>query len=156
MMFEFSYMTGGGKASRTYQQTVARFESAKLNLPRFDLRPEGLMSKLVQTLGFKDIDLERWPVFSKRFQLRGEDDAAIRRCFTAPLVQYCEGEKRVWMSGAAHHFWFHRENHRAKPDQIEEYIAAARNAFALISREQTAASAPIAPPPLPPPPMPVA
>jgi tetratricopeptide (TPR) repeat protein len=40
-LFDYSYVIGHGKQSRTYNQTVTRVESAKLNLPAFDMRPEG-------------------------------------------------------------------------------------------------------------------
>jgi tetratricopeptide (TPR) repeat protein len=146
-LFEFSYETGGGKHSRTHTQTVARFNSPKLSLPAFDLRPEGLMSKLVQTLGYKDIDIEGAPTFSKMFQLRGQDDAAIRRLFTAPIVQYCERDKWLWMSGAGNLLWFHRERYRAKPEELQAYVTRAREAFALFAGNASASAQ--VPPPLP-------
>jgi Flp pilus assembly protein TadD len=152
-LFEFQYVTGGGKSSRTHYQTVARFRSSKLNLPSFELRPEGLMAKLVQSLGFKDISLEGRPKFNKMFVLRGQDEAAIRQLFTGPILDYCEGEKWLWMSGAGDRLLVHRENYRAKVEEIEAYAARAREVFALFASGQSA-SAPTPPPPLPPPPLP--
>ena len=152
-LFDFSYVIGGGKQSRTFEQTVTRVQSPKLNLPTFDLRPESIFAKIAQSLGFKDIDIKDAPTFSKMFLLRGQDDGAIRQLFTPALRQYCEQYRGLWMSGAGDLLWFHRENRRPKPAELEAFATAARQTISLIASEH-ATSSPIPPPPLPPPPLP--
>jgi hypothetical protein len=146
-LFEFTYVTGGGKSSRTHYQTVARLRSAKLNLPPFDLRPEGIMAKIVQSLGFKDIAIPNRPAFNKMFLLHGQDEGAVARTFTDPILDYCEREKRLWLSGSGDRLLVHRENYRAKPEELEAYATRAREVFALFAHGQPAAATP--PPPLP-------
>jgi hypothetical protein len=46
MVMDYKYTTGGGKSSHTWQQTVLTFESDKLLLPSFFLRPENLFDKI--------------------------------------------------------------------------------------------------------------
>ncbi|HSH39026.1 MAG TPA: hypothetical protein VK993_09590 [Chthoniobacterales bacterium] len=153
-LFDFSYVIGSGKRNRNYQQTVTRVQSPQLNLPSFDLRPESVLFKIAASLGMKDIDIEGWPNFSRMYLLRGEDDAAIRRIFTPELLRYCEANRGLWISGAGDLLWFHRENRRVRPDELDRFVNAARQTFALFT--SGAAARPAAPPPLPPPPLPTA
>ena len=113
------------------------------------------MAKLVQSLGFKDIAIEGRPLFNKMFLLRGQDEAAIRQLLTGPILDYCEREKWLWVSGAGDRLLVHRENYRAKVEEIESYVARAREVFALFANGQRVGAA-MPPPPLPPPPLPTA
>lgn len=167
-LFDFSYVIGSGKRNRTYQQTVTRVQSPRLNLPAFDMRPESVLFKIAQSLGMKDIDIAEAPTFSRMYMLRGQDEAAIRRLFTPELLRFCEGSRGFWISGAGNLLWFHRENRRVKADELDTFVNAARQTLALFMTAQSAGGAtppppppmpPQAPPPLPPaapPPLPTA
>lgn len=145
-LFDFSYSIGHGKQSRHFSQTVTRVQSNRLQLPQFDLRPEGIMAKIAQSLGFRDIDLPEHPGFSKRYALKGSDEAAIRRLFTGEVAQYCERERALWISGTGDTLWVHRENRRAKPDDLGSFVDRARETFLLFADGGHAAPPP---PPLP-------
>lgn len=41
-------------------------------------------------LGYKDIDFDRNPEFSKRYLLKGPDETAIRKLFTPDILHYFE------------------------------------------------------------------
>ena len=153
-LFDFSYVIGSGKSSRNYQQTVTRVQSPKLNLPAFDMRPEGVLLKIAQSLGMKDIDFAEAPTFSRMYTLRGQDEAAIRSLFTPELLRFCEANRGLWISGAGNLLWFHRENRRVKAPELDAFVHASRETFSLFTRAQATAGA--APPPLPPPPLPTA
>ncbi len=150
-LFDYSYVVGSGKSSRNYQQTVTRVQSPKLNLPPFDLRPEGVLLKIAQSLGMKDIDFADAPGFSRMYMLRGQDEAAIRQLFTPALLRFCEANRGLWISGAGNLLWFHRENRRAKAVDLHAFVNAAHETVALfINAQSTAVAAPTpAPPPLP-------
>jgi hypothetical protein len=68
-IFDYRFTTGSGKHSHTHRHTVALFESDRLRLPRFTLRPEGLFHKLGSFLGYQDIDFEAHPAFSDAYLL---------------------------------------------------------------------------------------
>jgi hypothetical protein len=122
-----------------------------LNLPPFDLRPEGVLLKIAQSLGMKDIDFADAPGFSRMYMLRGQDEAAIRQLFTPALLRFCEANRGLWISGAGNLLWFHRENRRAKAVDLDAFVNAARETVALFINAQSTAAAvpPPAPPPLP-------
>ncbi len=159
-LFDYSYIVGHGKTSRTHNQTVTRIASTRLNLTAFDLRPESILAKIAQTLGYKDIDIEGWPNFSKKYLLRGPDDAAIRQLFTAPILQYCEESRGLWISGVGQFLWFHRDNVRPKPENLAAFVESARQTAALflgpVASSGTTPPPTAPPPPLPPPPLPPA
>ena len=63
-LFDYKYVTGGGKSSRTWKQTVILFESDRLRLPAFSLRPQGFWDRIAGAFGQQDIEFEASPDFS--------------------------------------------------------------------------------------------
>ncbi len=147
-VFDYTYVVGHGKRSHTSNQTITRVESPKLNLPTFDMRPEGIFSKIAQGFGGGDIDFAEAPTFSSRYFLRGEDETAIRRLFTPEILRFCEQHRGWWISGSGSHLWFHRENVRPKPENLSAFIETAHQTAALFIASSSAAT--LLPPPLPP------
>ncbi len=82
-VFDYAYTTGGGQHSQQWRQTVILFESDDMNLPEFTLRPENIFHKIGQVFGYKDIDFDSHPEFSKRYLLqrrkRGSGLRSLRR-----------------------------------------------------------------------------
>ncbi len=68
------------------------FTDGAKGLPDFQLSPEGFLHGLVEVFGAQDIDFEQSEEFSKRYLLKGPDEAAIRRVFTIDVL--------AWFSGA--------------------------------------------------------
>nr|MBA3768258.1 hypothetical protein [Acidobacteriota bacterium] len=73
-VFDYTYVTGGGKNSQRHNLTVAYFQSNNLRLPLFSLRPENVFHKMFGAFGYQDIDFANRPEFSKRYLLRGQDE----------------------------------------------------------------------------------
>ena len=88
-IFDYRYTTGSGKNSHTYRQTVAAF-SQKLWLPEFECRPEKFLDRIAEHFGYHDIDFDSFPVFSRRFVLRGPSEEGIRKLFSPALIQFLE------------------------------------------------------------------
>jgi len=100
-IFDYTYTTGGGKSSRTWAQTVFLFESGRLRLPAFSLRPQGFWDKIAGAFGQQDIDFEANPEFSRAYVLQGRDEDLVRTLFSEPVVAYytrhpglCRGGRR--------------------------------------------------------------
>jgi len=88
--FDYRYVLGTGRARRTKKQTVVMVRGQDLGLPSLQLCPESIVHKLGSLFGYQDIDFPHHPEFSRRYLLRGPDEAAIRRCFSPALVDYFE------------------------------------------------------------------
>jgi hypothetical protein len=61
-----------------------------MELPPFELRPEGILDRMGEAFVHNDIDFDSHPEFSKRYQLRSRDQASTRRLFTPSLLTYVE------------------------------------------------------------------
>ncbi len=83
VIFDYKYTTGGGKSQTTHRQSVVLVTSPSLRLPSFSLAPENFFHRFAEMLGFPDIDFDDDPEFSRRFLLKGPDEAAIRTLFDA-------------------------------------------------------------------------
>jgi hypothetical protein len=150
-LFDHVYTVGYGKSSQQYKQTVSRMQSPVLNLPSFVLFPETFFSKIGKLFGGADINFPESPQFSKKYILRGPDEAAIRSLFTPALLQFLERQERALTIDAAGDTLFaHRTSRRAKPEEYEAYVAEAKQILAQFFEAQNSRPS-AAPPPLPPP-----
>lgn len=134
-IFDYEYVTGGGRSRRRWVQTVVNVHTPGVDYVRFELKPEEVMHRIGSLLGYQDIDLERHPGFSRAYLLRGPDEAAIRKAFTPHLVDFFE-----------RHTYHHAE--AGGPDLFFWYIGEANpptlleDALALAARLQTGAPPP--------------
>ena len=60
------------------------------NIPSFTLDREGFLEKVTLLAGFKDIPIENHSDFTKRFYLKGKNEAAIQQFFTDKIVVFFE------------------------------------------------------------------
>ncbi|MEM8642892.1 MAG: hypothetical protein AAGG51_29355 [Cyanobacteria bacterium P01_G01_bin.54] len=99
-LFDYSYHTGTSrKRSQPHRQTVVCLSSQALNLPPFLLVPENIFHKLGNLFGYHDIDFPNYPNFSRRYLLRGADEADIRDCFHLEVIEAYEARSGVSTEG---------------------------------------------------------
>lgn len=130
-VFGYRYTTGGGKNSHTWSQTVMYFRSPSLTLPQFALRPEKLFHRIGQVMGYQDIDFHSHPVFSKRYLLRGTDEAAVRGVFADDVLSHFEAQQKVSTEGGGDQLIFYRSAKRIDPDQIQPFMEEGFRVFNL-------------------------
>lgn len=92
-LFDFSFVKGTGRSQHTVRQTVIGCTFRDREFPRLTLQPEGLIARLFDRA---DIDFDQDPEFSKRYLLKGDDAAEVRRHFS-PYVRSMLLEKRDWI-----------------------------------------------------------
>lgn len=123
-VFDYSYTVSSGKNSSTFTQTVAAFVQQR-HLPVFELRPQGFMDRVAEMFVHKDINFESHPVFSKRFVLKGEDEASVRSLFTPALLSSFEmlpPEKQWHIEGSGMTLLLYRSNVRVPPQDIRAFL----------------------------------
>jgi len=118
-IFGYSYSQGYGKDSRTYNQTVLSIECDKLQSPNFELTPENAFHKIGQVFGYQDIDFESFPIFSKKYLLRGNDEVNIRKLFTPAVIKFFELNQNLYIEVQGNTLIFYRPSKRYKPDEIQ-------------------------------------
>ncbi len=121
-LFDYRYTTGGGKSSQTWNQTILSVESGHINLPDFTCSPENIFAKIGSVFGYQDIDFDSHPEFSRRFLLRGSDEAAIQQLFGPSILEWFEGHAGVTAEASGNLFVFFRAQQRVKPELIPDFI----------------------------------
>jgi hypothetical protein len=124
-VFDYSYVTGAGKSQTTWRQTVVSVHSHALDLPAFSVRPEHTFHRIAELFGAQDIDLDEKPEFSRRYLLRGQDEAAVRSLFTSAAADFLERCDRCCTAGEGSILFLWRPGRRARPEEIEDGIAEA-------------------------------
>ncbi|MGB3492520.1 MAG: hypothetical protein WBA57_07320 [Elainellaceae cyanobacterium] len=98
-LFDYCYRTGSGKNSHTHRFTVALIQSETFHLPEFRLQPEHFLHKVGNVLGFRDIDFDHEPEFSKTYLLNGSDEEHIRQIFNYRVISFYNNQQRVCTEG---------------------------------------------------------
>ena len=127
-VFDYRYTTGSGKHSQTHNFTVA-LVACGCSVPHFDLKPETFLYKIGELVGFKDIDLPAFPLFSDKYRLTGPDEAAVHLFFTPRRAAWFESRPGLRVQGAPGHALLFKENRRLPVDDWMTFIEEAK-AFA--------------------------
>jgi hypothetical protein len=130
-IFDYRYTTGGGQHSHVWNQTVASFQSAELNLPSFSLRPENIFHRLGQLFGYQDINFDEAPGFSRSYLLRGNDETAIRGLFRPEMLSYFESNPGLSVEANRDCLIYYRPSKRTKPEEIRGFLEEAFRVFDL-------------------------
>ena len=131
MILDYQYTTGGGEDAHTWRQTVLAIESDKLLLPNFVLRPEGLFDKIGNVFGYKDIDYELYPKFSKQYFLRGKNTQSVRNIFSDSTIQYYEQHPGLSTEGEGNRFICYNGSKVVSVDQIQNFMQQGYELFEL-------------------------
>lgn len=127
--FDYKYVTGSGKHSQTHSFTVALI-SCRCQVPFFDLKPESFIYKLGEMIGFKDIDLPAFPVFSDKYRLTGPDETSVHMFFTPSRASWFERNQGLWVQGAPGHALLFKGERRLPVDGWQPFMEETK-AFAL-------------------------
>jgi hypothetical protein len=130
-VFDYRFTTGSGKNKNTTCQTVVLLPSAKPSLPDLQMAPENPLYRLIEAFGYQDIDIDSSPEFSRRYVVRGADEAAIRAALSARATSYFAAHEGWTVEVRSGSVAIYRNQRRPQPDAlrafIEEACTAARN-----------------------------
>jgi hypothetical protein len=130
--FEFVYTTGTHKNRHNHRLTVVAFANEETSLPRFSLHPEHLLHKIGDVFGLHDIDFEHDLEFSKRYFLRGEDEAAVRGLFRSYVLEHLKRTSRRWsLEGEGRWLVLWQGQGTRKPDQVQPFLDEAATLYEL-------------------------
>jgi hypothetical protein len=121
-MFDYRYTTNHGKSSRIQYQSVVLFETGRLDLPRFILRPKHFFHRVANALGWQDIGFEDHPVFSESYLLQGQDDDRIRLLFDEEALLYYTRHPDLHTEGYGRRLVFYRDGRRVDPQGMEAFL----------------------------------
>jgi MFS superfamily sulfate permease-like transporter len=114
-------------ALEVYQTTVQiiRLPSP---IPRFIIDKEGLFEKIFDRVkvfsgGKGDIDFKKYPGFSNKFQLSGEDEEAIRNFFTDDLIRFLEENEIHHIESNGEALMIFKYLHIARTDEVKNMLS---------------------------------
>lgn len=132
LIFDYFYNPVNRKGGAN--QTVVLFESGRLQLTPFSLRPEHLGHRIGRALGHQDINFEASPTFSAQYLLQGQDEGAVRALFGPEILWHYEGKPGLSTEGAGQQLLYYRASKRVWPKDLREYLNEALQAYHLFSR----------------------
>jgi hypothetical protein len=127
LVFDYQYTTGSGKHQHTSRETVVVLP-AKRSLPDMQMAPENPFTRLAEHFGYQDIDIESSPEFSRRYIVKGSDEAAIRAALYPSAVSYFADHEGWTVEVLSGRVAVYRDGRRAKPEDLRTFIEDARAA----------------------------
>ncbi len=87
--FDIEFSEGAFIAREVVRSTMLYFQLPE-PIPSFTLDREGLLERIYHLAGYNDIDLDKFPDFSRRFFLQGEKNQDVISLFNTELVLFFE------------------------------------------------------------------
>ena len=93
---DITFNEGQAFTAETFNTTLMVLKLNK-KIPIFTMEKEGVLEKIFDRVmaftGYKDIDFEMYPDFSKKFLLMGKNESEIRSFFTDEIIQFFENHQ---------------------------------------------------------------
>ena len=93
---DVTFNEGNAFTAETFNTTLMILKLNK-KLPIFTMEKEGVLEKIIDRVmaftGYKDINFEMYPDFSKKFLLMGPNEDEIRSFFTDEIIQFFENHQ---------------------------------------------------------------
>jgi MFS superfamily sulfate permease-like transporter len=118
-------------ALEVYQTTV-QIVRLPCSIPRFIIDKEGLFDKIFDKVKVfsgkrRDIDFVKYTDFSVKFQLSGEDEAAIRAFFTEDLICFLEENETHHIESNGEALMIFKYLHIARTDEVQNMLNFSHN-----------------------------
>ena len=93
---DITFNEGQAFTAETFNTTLMVLRLNK-KIPVFSMEKEGVLGKIFDKVmaftGYKDIDFEMYPDFSKKFLLMGNNESEIRSFFTEEIIRFFENQQ---------------------------------------------------------------
>lgn len=116
---DITLQEGARQAKDETHITIIQLSETDLHIPDFALEPESLWSKLAEGVSGKDIDFASYPVFSKKYYLRGENEDAIHAFFNESVVRFLENREEMHIECHKNRLIFFKKRDVLEPSEIQ-------------------------------------
>ncbi|NNL32976.1 MAG: SulP family inorganic anion transporter, partial [Flavobacteriaceae bacterium] len=93
---DVTFSEGGAFTAETFNMTLMVLKLNK-KIPVFTMEKEGVLEKIFDRVmaytGYKDIDFEMYPDFSRKFLIMGNKESEIRSFFTDEVIRFFENHQ---------------------------------------------------------------
>lgn len=115
--------------------SVILITDLQCHLPNFTLDREGILSKMLQTVGYKDINFEHFPHFSEHYLLKGSDEKAIRTLFDDELLTFFEIHDEFSVECKFDKILIHKQMNLMNRTEMADAIVFVENLLQLFYKE---------------------
>lgn len=133
MVYSWAGRRGQQTMTKSDVQTVLLFESERLNLPAFALRPETLAAKIRNALGQQDIDFDQHPDFSSAYVLQGPDESQIRAFFTKEKLDFFAHTRGLAVEGLGQKLLFYRPKKVISAKEFDRFLKEGLSVLRLLT-----------------------
>ena len=135
-LFDYRYVTGGGRSSQTRQQSVVWFQSTGLDLTDFSLASRSFWHTVRGWFGQPEIFFDTHPLFAKKYVVLGSNEAAIRELFNGQLLEFFEQRTGWSMEGLDDRLLLYQPAKRWPAAKFPELLETGLQVLALIHAAQ--------------------
>ena len=125
-------LTEGARHAKDEMHITILHATMNTVLPNFALEPEGLWSSLFRNISGKDINFSAYPEFSKKYYLRGENEAALESFFNDRIVKFLEKNEEMHIESYHAHLIFFKKRDLLSISETESLLKFAEEFIALI------------------------
>ena len=131
-VFDYVFITSSSKYETTNFQTMVRCESDDYAFPDFTASPESPFDKVFSAFGYQDLDFDHHPEFSRRYIVRGEDEAAIRDVFSDDVLSFFEEHPGTFADAIDNQLFVYCLYQRVPPEEVESFVELAQKLLSLM------------------------
>jgi MFS superfamily sulfate permease-like transporter len=132
---DITLIEGARQSQQEFQLTIIQVSETNILIPDFALEPEGLWSKLFESVSGKDIDFDNHPKFSEKYYLRGNENA-VRDFFNELILQFLENREDMHIECHRNRLIFYKKRALLEPSEILYTAKFAEDFISLIQQKE--------------------
>lgn len=134
--FSDVFLTRGTRMSeQNHTMSVLLISNIQVYIPAFTLTHESLLAKVLQTVGYEDIDFAEYPSFSNYYLLKGIRESEIRKFFTQELIEFLENNQEFSLESNENKILIRKQMSLMSHHEIEDCIRFAEQFLKIIYQE---------------------
>lgn len=122
IMFDFRATTGVGQSASTRSQSVVIMKSYDSGPPDFEMYPKDVLHKVFGIFSKKGIDFSSRTGFSEAYELRSDDEVAVKNAFTDTVLSYFENHKGLTLEAKGSRLLYYRSGKLMSPDEGRSFL----------------------------------
>ena len=134
LLFDLSYSEGAFIAREDLRSTFLQIKVSN-KMPVFAMDKENFMNTILQFSGLEDIDFKKYPDFSRRFYLRGEDVKSIRSFFKDDLIYFFESHPAYYLESDGNSLLIRSKERLASIQEIKQMLAFAEELLKVLENK---------------------
>lgn len=130
---DIHYYQGEYDALQHLHSTMVRL-FLPYEIPKFVLNKENLLDRVAQIAGFREITFEMHPDFSRRFNIKGNDQKGIRHFFDRSLIDFLEENKAFHIESNGQALLIFEKERLGTISEIKQLVSFANRLAAMLNR----------------------